>query len=500
MLTVRELTEIPFLKTRVHAGEGGLERIITWAHSCEMVTPWDWLEKGDLLMTVGMGIPPEPDRQVEYIEKLAGVEVSGLAVGEDMLAPELSPGMLARADQLALPLLITAYEVPFIQLSRTVAQTNQGAGQNQMIKAARVYDSVREVMARSSDAATLFRHLGDEIDADLWICMNQTGKPAFAGSSELPAPIRAELVAQAKRHDEATVPGMWRIEFEGRVALVVPVPVQRQVSLIAVSRLQETPAYATLQHVAAIAALELERLISAREEQRRLGSETFAALLDRRLAPDSAGPSLRRHQLAGKSVVVIVASPQGDAPRSIHHSLAERGLPHMLLSREPWLYCLAPNRPAVRSRVIEVFTDLDLTVGVSDQLTDLGSLSEAVREGRWAFEAAGSEDEPVAHYSDFASTVGFHSLSEARAIVDRVLGPVIEYDRKHGSDLVDSLAAFLRQNRSWQKAAAELNVHRQTLVYRMSRVEDLTGRKLRDTDAITEFWLATSAMNILATS
>lgn len=500
MLTVRELTEIPFLKTRVHAGESGLDRTITWAHSCEVSRPWEWMEKGDLLMTVGMGIPEGRERQVEYLEKLAEVEISGLAIGEDMLAPELSPEMIARADELALPLLITAYEVPFIQLSRTVAQTNRGAAQAQMIKAARVYDGVREVMARSSDAASLFAHLGDEIEADLWICLDRTGDPAFAGSEPLPEAIRTALIEGTARQDENAIPGMWRIEADGRMALVVPVPVQRPVSLVAASRSQDPPAYATLQHVAAIAALEFERLISTREELRRLGSETFAALLDRRLSPESAGPSLRRHRLGGKPMVVVASSTRGDASRSIHHHLAERGLPHMLLHREPWLYCLAPNRGAVLSEVLAVFAELRLTVGVSDQLSDLGSLSEAVREAHWAFDAAESEGKAVAHYSDFVSTAGFHSLSEARAIVDRVLGPVIEYDREHGSELVESLAVFLRQNRSWQQAAAELNVHKQTLVYRMRRVEQLTGRKIRDTDAITEFWLAVSALNTLATS
>ncbi len=439
MLTVRDLTEIPYLKTRVRAGERGLDRTITWAHSCELSQPWGWMEKGDLLMTVGMGIPEDRESQVEYVEKLAEVEVSGLAIGEDMLAPPITDEMIDRANELSLPLLITAYEVPFIQLSRAVGAANRSMAQDQMIQVARVYDRVREVMAQSPDTPGLFRHLGDEIDCDLWICLNATGDVAFSGSKPLPDQILTALVEAIAGHDENAIPGMWRLEVRDRVALVVPVPVQRPVSLLAVSRTGELPSYATLQHVAAIAALEFERLISAREELRRLGSETFAALLDRRLSPESAGPSLRRHQLGGEPMLVVASRSRGDTSRTIHHSLAERGLPHMLLHREPWLYCLTSNREAVLSEVLEVFGELDLTVGVSDQLSDLGSLSEAVREGHRAFEIAESEQQAVAHYSD--PTAGFHSLSEARAVVDRVLGPLIEYDREHGAALVERVAA-----------------------------------------------------------
>ncbi|MHB1833417.1 MAG: helix-turn-helix domain-containing protein, partial [Solirubrobacteraceae bacterium] len=53
---------------------------------------------------------------------------------------------------------------------------------------------------------------------------------------------------------------------------------------------------------------------------------------------------------------------------------------------------------------------------------------------------------------------------------------------------------------SWQRAAKELYVHKQTLVYRMRRVEELTGRKLDDTASVAEFWLALRAMDVASRS
>ncbi len=496
-LTVRELVEIPFLKTRVHAGASGLDRTITWAHSCEMPRPWDWMEKGDLLMTVGMGVPESVEGQVEYVERLATAEVSGVAIGEDMLAPPLSPEMIEAADRCSLPLLITAYEVPFIHLSRTVAETNRGAAQSQMVKTVRVYDSVRAAMARSTDASSLFEYLGNEIECDLWICIEGTGEAAFAGSEPLPEVIRRIFVEETSRRDFGSeVPGLWRIEADGRTALVVPVPVQRDVSLVAMARSSDVPAYAILQHVAAIAALEFERLISAREELRRLGGETLSALLDRRLSVDAARLNLARHGFGDEPLVLLVSAAETGVPPSPHHSLAERGLAHVLLYRDPWLYCLAPAEEVSLALILSELGKAGLRVGVSGPMPDLSGLSGAVEEARWAFEVARSDGSSVARYSDGAA-VGVQSLAEARATVDRVLGPVIAWDREHGSALVETLAAFLRCNRSWQQAAAELNVHKQTLVYRMKRIEELTGRRIRDTPTIAEFWLAVSALELI---
>jgi PucR family transcriptional regulator, purine catabolism regulatory protein len=82
---------------------------------------------------------------------------------------------------------------------------------------------------------------------------------------------------------------------------------------------------------------------------------------------------------------------------------------------------------------------------------------------------------------------------EAQVTVEEVLGPLIDYDERHKTELVRSLRVFLQCNRSWKRATTKLFVHRQTLVYRMNRVEQLTGRKLNETGDVAELWLALRA-------
>jgi purine catabolism regulator len=81
--------------------------------------------------------------------------------------------------------------------------------------------------------------------------------------------------------------------------------------------------------------------------------------------------------------------------------------------------------------------------------------------------------------------------------VRHVLGALLDYDRMHEAELVKSLRVFLSHNRSWKNSAAELHIHKQTLVYRMRRVEELTGRKIGDTGTIAELWMAISALELL---
>ena len=74
-----------------------------------------------------------------------------------------------------------------------------------------------------------------------------------------------------------------------------------------------------------------------------------------------------------------------------------------------------------------------------------------------------------------------------------VIGPLLDYDAARNANLVESLKGFLANNRSWQKASADLHIHKQTLVYRMRRVEELSGRKLDSTQDVAELWLALKA-------
>jgi len=60
----------------------------------------------------------------------------------------------------------------------------------------------------------------------------------------------------------------------------------------------------------------------------------------------------------------------------------------------------------------------------------------------------------------------------------RALGPLEEYAERRGSDLIDTLQAFLDSDLDRRRAAERLHVHPNTLDYRLRRVAELTGLDL----------------------
>jgi len=55
-----------------------------------------------------------------------------------------------------------------------------------------------------------------------------------------------------------------------------------------------------------------------------------------------------------------------------------------------------------------------------------------------------------------------------------------EHDAKANSDLVKTLEAYLEYGGALAEAAAAINVHRNTLLYRLGRIESITGVDLKD--------------------
>ena len=79
---------------------------------------------------------------------------------------------------------------------------------------------------------------------------------------------------------------------------------------------------------------------------------------------------------------------------------------------------------------------------------------------------------------------------ELHAFSARTLGPLLDLDRRTGSDLVATVRAYLEEGGVRRRAAARLFVHVNTVVYRLERIERALGRSLADPELVFELTLA----------
>ncbi|TYQ09288.1 UNVERIFIED_ORG: sugar diacid utilization regulator [Gordonia westfalica J30] len=78
----------------------------------------------------------------------------------------------------------------------------------------------------------------------------------------------------------------------------------------------------------------------------------------------------------------------------------------------------------------------------------------------------------------------------AQTLHESLLGPVLAYDREKDTSLLSTLTTFFALDCQSGATANELGIHINTLRYRLSRIEKLTGRSLASTADRTDYYLA----------
>ena len=259
-----------------------------------------------------------------------------------------------------------------------------------------------------------------------------------------------------------------------------------------------------VQHAANVYALSMLRERMAAEVARQLKDELFEGLLlgrtqDERVARERAMRLGYRPEVTYRVLVVSASLGAADDERPetiaqrrrLLESLAElcqrRSTEAFVTVRDEELVVLVPEvddaRELGRSAVqlaASLGPDWRVTVGVGGPAASASAIARSYAQARRALETTerfGNQGD-VAVFEDLGLyRLLFHvsDASELRGFMDQVLGELVEYDQRHNADLVRTLAAFLDHNGNLQATARELNLHVNSVAYRMQRIRAIAG-------------------------
>lgn len=129
----------------------------------------------------------------------------------------------------------------------------------------------------------------------------------------------------------------------------------------------------------------------------------------------------------------------------------------------------------------------ELVAGISRPLIEIESISDFNRQSERAAEL-GRRFHPKQSIHLYDSYAIYHALelvADRERMAQFCHSAVIllrDYDRAHETDLLESLRIYLTHDRSIGESAAALYIHRNTMNYRITRINELTSLDMSDPD------------------
>ncbi len=78
--------------------------------------------------------------------------------------------------------------------------------------------------------------------------------------------------------------------------------------------------------------------------------------------------------------------------------------------------------------------------------------------------------------------VQLEEIPAVRTFADQVIGPLVKYDADHNSSLVKTIDAYFGHHGNISQTAESLFIHRNTLLYRLERIQELTKHDLNQSN------------------
>ena len=241
-----------------------------------------------------------------------------------------------------------------------------------------------------------------------------------------------------------------------------------------------------------------------RDEQRRLAGvdeETRRRVLDGLLDGRGDDPSFVRSaadmlamSLDGRLMAVVALPAENGEPGldGVGPELLRHGVRSMWGTRsgaQVGLIALGNLGPAeVRGRLEALTTG---PVGVSAPVDGAGAVSSAYRLAETAARTLPRTTRRVVTIDErLPEALLSNSPEISSRLLGQTLGGLLALPAEEREVLLDTLAAFLTSDGSPTRAADELYCHRNTVMHRLRRIEQVTGRKVADPRARLQWQLA----------
>jgi len=503
---VKSLLSVPSVRLglpTVMAGASGLDAPVRWLHIGDFGNVAHYLHGGEVLLTNGIGFESSPEQRRNFVRSLAEVKAAALLLELGMVFSEVPPEIVDECEICQLPLIVMSRHVAFVDISLEVnsALVNQQASTlSRQVSLTRLFlDRVLE----GANAAQLVELLSDQVGNPVVLRDQLRGIVAVADRG---VPESELLLAQSELSEK----NRYSVPLDG------PKVADWRLSVLPLlSKLTEQDLLAIQEAARAISLLLTRGPYGAGHE--RWDPQLF--LLD--LLQEDASPSLASLRAAhlgfkGRFLVPFALFDvdeqiEVEAWHQVVHGLRNPSDKVLVTSLRHGCAFGVLGLDAITARASALDRLLESLRGASRQSGYAGHINLIVGDTHqtWHRTAVGLRDvQEAVHYAATRPIAGYYDASapdvrrlvtslasrhDFEEFVERILTPVMVYDKDRSSPLMPTLVALCRNGGRKTETAKELHIERSSLYDRLVKLERLLNLSFNDAEHFLSVQLAVIA-------
>ncbi len=521
MLTVRESLQLPiFERVDLVAGHQGIDNRIQWVHTVDIPDArYEWKREGVLVLTAGHGLQYSPERQAELIPKLVEQNFAGIVFCIGYYFDDIPDVIREKANEYNFPVLKSPADLLFIDITQNILEPIVNRQYALLQTSQKIYSQLTDLVLQGGNLTDLVNTLSQIINRSVLIedttfrvlaqtylgpldemrrkSMLKNRTPPDASQKLLRAGVYARMKRDLKPVRMSPMPEIGMT----RERLVVPIVVDRDIyGYLWVITDKETHEFDMIAvgHGATVAALIIfkENAVAKAEAARR--GDFFDQLLDydegnRHLLQERAR-RLNFNLEKNHQVILVYGRPKGggnarpllgDVQEWFHR---EGRSPLIVWRNERVVVVLEGTRAQHTAQ--KMSTEMrhparNLLIGVSNVAADFTELAGCYEQAQEVIHIQEllSIDEGVYYFKDLGLLHWLYHLPAEALSGNQFLQSLLEldaHDQRRNTELVKTLEGYLDNGCSLVETAVVLHIHRNTLVHRLKRIEELIDLDLHD--------------------
>jgi PucR family transcriptional regulator, purine catabolism regulatory protein len=511
-VTVRDVLRLALPSgTKIAAGGAGQGRQVSWVATLRATLPaFAELRGGELaLLSLEAALALDPRLTLRVLVRRlsqAPVPVAGIVVLGEVVAEDV-----AAAEEARLPLLQLPSGADLKEVEREVTRLISDYEAQFERRGAQLYDLLTQRSLAGQGVPGLLEVLAERTGQSV-ACYAPNGE-LRAQRGKGSARIALQALRPTTRGETALLNQQIWVEPIG------PSNYPTGYLALAGTALDSWDREAAERGASALA-LELAKEQAVHAAEERLRGDFVSNILSG--PPGDMPAALQRGQELGYNLalphVALLFNQEDASPASlarlsamVQNELTRRGLAAPLSRRESSVLTMLPVAPnlrlreladQLRERLLIEQPGLVLAMGAqAPSLTDwrrsLEEAEQALILGRQLFGTG-----RVLAFSDlgvYRLLVRLRETPELWTFYRETLSKLADYDTRQRADLIKTLDAYFNHLGNLRATSEALHVHRNTLLYRLERIKEISGMDLDNAEEHFALWLALRAHRVLAT-